>query len=391
MKPYEQEFFEALFWQIKVPIRVIDKTGKVILFKALLKARKYLEPPNIADIKRCNEPQILKIGQHELIGILPVRNEYVVFGPVLVVEPQEIPSLYELILIGDAAAKEVDISEIIPTVSPTRLCAYLRIASLALLRKDIDTNALLERGLNVSKKQIDREFVETRFKHLEGRAKAAFSFKEERRIFDAVREGQEERLNDYLIDLRKYNFHGYMSPNAMRNLKYLAVSVCSIVALAAADGGLPDMEVYVLAGTYFQRIDLSESPEQIYTLLDTMLHDFCGRVKKVRAVGTYTKGVTAAIEYIRAHTHERIFVDTVAKEAGLSKDGLYREFIKQLGMSPAAYILKSKIDEAAELLNSTQYSATEIAAFLAFSSQSHFIAAFKKQKGVTPKEYRKKL
>ena len=47
-----------------------------------------------------------------------------------------------------------------------------------------------------------------------------------------------------------------------------------------------------------------------------------------------------------------------------------------------------KIEKAQHMLKYSDYSLVEIANYLAFSSQSHFIQTFKKLIGVTPKKYR---
>ncbi|MDR0425776.1 MAG: AraC family transcriptional regulator [Clostridiales bacterium] len=389
LKPYERQFFDAFFWQTKVPLRAVEKTGKILAFHAFVKAKKYLETPDPALLKRCGETTMLKIGQHELLAVLPLRGDYVILGPALIVEPENIPSLFELTLVGAAAADRVDIAEIIPVVSPTRLCAYLRMLSLALLRKDVNVNELLEKCLNTSVKQIDKEFVKARFESLEKQnLEDGLNFFDERRILEIVKDGDEERLSAYKIEPEKFNLSGFMSANQLRNVKYMGVGVTSLVANAASVGGIADAEVYVLCGTYFQRIDQSETPEEIYALIKTMLLDFCRRVRRAKTNTGYTKPVSRAVAYIKAHTHQRLTVLEVAKEAGVGKDTLYREFVKQLSLTPSAYIQSVKIEEAKELLIHTDFSATEIAAYLDFSSQSHFIDTFKRLVGFTPKEFR---
>ncbi|TLV02132.1 chromate resistance protein ChrB domain-containing protein [Dyadobacter luticola] len=60
-------------------------------------------------------------------------------------------------------------------------------------------------------------------------------------------------------------------------------------------------------------------------------------------------------------------------------------------LSFGEYIRKLRIDKAIQLLESTNYSLTEIAYLTGFSDQSHFTRIFKKQIGKTPSEHRKSL
>ena len=65
-------------------------------------------------------------------------------------------------------------------------------------------------------------------------------------------------------------------------------------------------------------------------------------------------------------------------------------FKKEMGMSITAYIMEKKMEAARNMLKYSDYSYSEISSILAFSSQSHFIRAFKKHNGDTPRAYREK-
>ena len=51
------------------------------------------------------------------------------------------------------------------------------------------------------------------------------------------------------------------------------------------------------------------------------------------------------------------------------------------------YIIKMKIREAKGLMENSNKTLISISTALGFSSQSHFTRAFKKETGMTPKEY----
>ncbi|MCL1986847.1 MAG: AraC family transcriptional regulator, partial [Firmicutes bacterium] len=58
--------------------------------------------------------------------------------------------------------------------------------------------------------------------------------------------------------------------------------------------------------------------------------------------------------------------------------------------SLAAYITHKKIELAKTLLNGG-YSVAEVSLKLSYSSDSHFISVFKKNCGITPKQYTKQF
>lgn len=71
---------------------------------------------------------------------------------------------------------------------------------------------------------------------------------------------------------------------------------------------------------------------------------------------------------------------------------LSREFSKYFDdLSFGDYIRKLRINKAIQLLQSQQYSLTQIAYLTGFSDQSHFTRIFKKHTGTNPSLYRKKI
>lgn len=68
----------------------------------------------------------------------------------------------------------------------------------------------------------------------------------------------------------------------------------------------------------------------------------------------------------------------MAKSMYFNRSYLSTKFKKETGMIISDYIMKEKIEEAKRLLRYTDKSATAIAAYLSFSSQSHFSNALHK-------------
>lgn len=91
-------------------------------------------------------------------------------------------------------------------------------------------------------------------------------------------------------------------------------------------------------------------------------------------------------KYIMLHVSEKLELDDIAKEFHISRYYLSHYFKKETGFTLQQYITNRKIVEAKAKLKSG-YSVTEIAANLSYNSDSHFIAIFKKNTGITPKKY----
>lgn len=104
--------------------------------------------------------------------------------------------------------------------------------------------------------------------------------------------------------------------------------------------------------------------------------DWYGKVKK-------------AVAYIDAHYADEISVEAVARESGLSESQFRRVFEKVIAKSPVDYITTIRLNAARKLLTTTDKSIAEIAVEVGFFDQSHFIKAFKRERGTTPGKYRR--
>ena len=78
----------------------------------------------------------------------------------------------------------------------------------------------------------------------------------------------------------------------------------------------------------------------------------------------------------------------MASELGLSSSYLSTLFKKQTGVTISRYVLSKRMEAAQNMLKYSNDSYGMISSTLAFSSQSHFIRAFKQYTGFTPKAYR---
>ena len=85
-----------------------------------------------------------------------------------------------------------------------------------------------------------------------------------------------------------------------------------------------------------------------------------------------------------------ITINILAEYTGLSESYLSRVFKQNLGISISDYIREKKIEKATHLLRYSDKPIVDIANYLSFSSQSHFIQIFENYTGLTPKKYRDK-
>ncbi|MFK5958750.1 MAG: AraC family transcriptional regulator [Lutibacter sp.] len=79
----------------------------------------------------------------------------------------------------------------------------------------------------------------------------------------------------------------------------------------------------------------------------------------------------------------------LAKEVGLNIKKLKSEFKEVYGVPVFTFLLNYKMELAKNLLLEQQLNVNEVALQLGYSTSSHFIAAFKRKYGITPKQFSK--
>lgn len=82
-------------------------------------------------------------------------------------------------------------------------------------------------------------------------------------------------------------------------------------------------------------------------------------------------------------------VASLARTAGMSRSAFAREFSTNLAMSPMAFVARTRLHHAAELLTATRLPVKVIAASVGFASRSHFSRAFSAAYGADPSGFRR--
>ncbi|HSD09317.1 helix-turn-helix transcriptional regulator [Flavobacterium sp.] len=127
---------------------------------------------------------------------------------------------------------------------------------------------------------------------------------------------------------------------------------------------------YELLSLYFNRTE-DPNAEQCPFLID---EDNVFKIKKAK-------------EIIIANMAEPPGLQELADEIGLTLKKLKMGFKQIYGDTVYGFLFDYKMDYARKLLDSGSYNVNEVGLKIGYSTGSHFIAAFKKKFGTTPKKY----
>lgn len=99
------------------------------------------------------------------------------------------------------------------------------------------------------------------------------------------------------------------------------------------------------------------------------------------------KRIRKAKEIIISRMAEPPTLNELSEEIGLSLKKLKEGFKQVYGDSVYGFLFDYKMEYARKILETNQYNVNEVGLKVGYSTASHFIAAFKKKYGTTPKKY----
>lgn len=178
--------------------------------------------------------------------------------------------------------------------------------------------------------------------------------------------------------------------NSIRSHKNILFVANTLFRKAAQAGGVHPVYLDELSREWALKIEAATSLHELDRMPLQMIRAYCLMTKN-RALAKYSPIVQQALTFIHLNLSSALSVKKIASEVGLSPDYLTRLFKKEVGMNVITYMNTKRIYKSLKLLNATNLSIEEIGDLVGLSNTSYFSTLFKKEIGVSPKQYRDQL
>ncbi|NTU78116.1 MAG: helix-turn-helix transcriptional regulator [Chloroflexales bacterium] len=120
-----------------------------------------------------------------------------------------------------------------------------------------------------------------------------------------------------------------------------------------------------------------------------MRHYTVGRRPRADTPQGLTAGhVQRVREFVHAHLHQELSVETLAQQTGYSPYHFTRLFRHATGQSPYQFVLQQRVTHARHLLETSDLPVSAVASACGFASQSHLTHVFQRRLGATPRATR---
>ncbi len=114
----------------------------------------------------------------------------------------------------------------------------------------------------------------------------------------------------------------------------------------------------------------------------------------------YTDGAAAdtkhfdcgeSLAYINDHYNADIHLEELAELVSMSPNYFCRKFKEATGMGVSAYIQKTRVEKACQMLRSENRKVIDVMMDVGYCDAKNFTAVFKKYTGMTPSQYKKRV
>lgn len=96
-----------------------------------------------------------------------------------------------------------------------------------------------------------------------------------------------------------------------------------------------------------------------------------------------------ALDYLHHNYTHRIRIEEIARYVNLDRTYLFKLFVKNIGLAPQEYLIRYRLERAAELMKKTNLSTAQVAVSCGFRDAPSFCKHFKARYNISPLQYRK--
>ncbi len=146
---------------------------------------------------------------------------------------------------------------------------------------------------------------------------------------------------------------------------------------------------YRYRGSYIRQIQECADMGQLRSWFLRKVKEVCRNIEKSKEEETSSL-VGKARKYITENFMKDITLDDVSRQVDISPYYFSKLFKQETGQNFIEYLTQIRIGKAKELLSGSQLSIKEICAQAGYADPNYFSRIFKKQEGITPREFREK-
>ena len=178
--------------------------------------------------------------------------------------------------------------------------------------------------------------------------------------------------------------------SSIRERKFLLITANTVYRKAVEVNEIHPVYLHEITSKFVNLIENATSESSLDSIFEKMIRDYCLLVNN-KSVKQYSPIIRKSLHYIEFNLDNKISLDDLAKLNNVSIPYLAGQFKKEVGETIIKYITHLRMETAVKLLNTSSLSIQDIAAYVGILDYNYFTKVFKKEIGISPREYRRKI
>jgi len=234
------------------------------------------------------------------------------------------------------------------------------------------------------KKQLHQELIKSKDKMY-----GQYKLQKEKELLGKIaildRDGAYQALLECISDIMKK----YITQLAL--FKTMVLELMIMISRTVVETGAELSEVIQLNTKVINEIYTLDNTAEISSWVCIILNSYMDLLEGNQTSIKTKQIVDSATEYIRGNVRKNITLLDVAEAVFISQYYLSHVFREVLECTVVEYITKVKMETAKKLLHNPKNSVADVSEKLGFGDTSYFSKVFKKNEGITPTQFRKRL
>ena len=174
--------------------------------------------------------------------------------------------------------------------------------------------------------------------------------------------------------------------------------------IAGLEHGIDDYIAKPFSSTYLKAriVSLLRQRRQLQELYMNRLADQDSQPGKVQSAATYEPSLPelesldeqfmkSVMEFLEANmSNQELEIENLAEHLFMSRTVFYRKLKSITGLTPVEFVREIRLKRAIQLMESDDYTISQVAYMTGFRAPKYFSKVFKKATGLTPSEYKEK-
>lgn len=208
----------------------------------------------------------------------------------------------------------------------------------------------------------------------------------ENELISAVSQGNVHKAEAMMANFSSLSFED-RAADKLRNIKNYCIITNTLLRKAAESGGVHPIYLDSVSSDFAKKIENIHSLEAAMQFMPHIVKTYCRLVKK-HSTNEYSSLVQKVIIKIDGDLTADLSLSSLAKMSNVSPSYLSGIFKREVGQPLTEYVNKKRIENAKNLLKSTNLQIQTVAQHCGILDLHYFSRMFKKYAGKTPTEYR---